>query len=324
MKRICSLIIMSVIILSFSLNMASAQTGQIPCRFHGTVTIDSASAPVGTTVVASIAGDTFDTETPSAYGASTYSIEIEPPDGATYDEGEGIVFYVGSDRALQTASWETGGNKVLNLTVSSTATPTPTPTETSSSTPTPTPTSTPIPTPEPGVIDIEINESGETSEDIIVTYEDKPASLSIPGGNAPKDSAGEALTQVIMKPNDTPPLPQDDQEIVGQAYALSPTGATFDPPITLTIEYNPNLLPERVSEDSLVIAFYDIGTGDWTELESTVNSTEQEVTAEVSHFTSFAIIGTVESAPLSIWVIVGPILVLAVVIGMSLVLLRFY
>ena len=116
MRFIIVCILISIIaVIPFS--EISAQSSQVPCRFHGTVSVnDGWPVPNGTSITAIIAGDIYTTETPSVYGPYTYMIDIIPPEDTTYSEGETIDFYIGSYAAQQTGTWETGGNKILDIT----------------------------------------------------------------------------------------------------------------------------------------------------------------------------------------------------------------
>jgi len=128
--------------------MASAQ--QLPCRFHGTVRLDGAPVRDGTVITAIIKGDTYTTTTAkTVYGNSTYALKIRPPTGTVYNEGMQISFKIGNYDAVETATWEGGGNMELNLTAS--AAPTPSPTPTPPLAPTPTPTVAPPTTPTPAI-----------------------------------------------------------------------------------------------------------------------------------------------------------------------------
>ncbi len=69
----------------------------------------------GTVITAVIAGHTHTTETPSAYGDSTYVLKIVPPVAVTYGAGTPITFMINEQVAHQTGTWETGGNIELNL-----------------------------------------------------------------------------------------------------------------------------------------------------------------------------------------------------------------
>jgi hypothetical protein len=68
-------------------------------------------------------------------------------------------------------------------------------------------------------------------------------------------------------------------------YDFGPDGATFELPITLTITYDPTLIPEGVAEENLVIAMWH--AGEWVNLASTVDLVANTITAQVSHFTAF-------------------------------------
>ncbi len=66
-------------------------------------------------ITATIDGDTYTATTPSAYGASTFSLNIAQPEGKSYD-GKTVTFKIGSDTAGQTATWTMGDNVAVNLT----------------------------------------------------------------------------------------------------------------------------------------------------------------------------------------------------------------
>jgi hypothetical protein len=73
-------------------------------------------------------------------------------------------------------------------------------------------------------------------------------------------------------------------------------GRFSGPPITFTWTYDPAALPAGVAEEDLDIAYYDTATGTWLALHGTVDTTTHTITALVSHFTTFATIGTIKPA----------------------------
>ena len=75
-------------------------------------------------------------------------------------------------------------------------------------------------------------------------------------------------------------------------YDFGPDGATLEPPITLTITYNPALIPEGVAEENLVIAMWDEDAGEWVELPGpfTIDTENNTISAPVSHFTAFTVL----------------------------------
>jgi len=79
---------------------------------------------------------------------------------------------------------------------------------------------------------------------------------------------------------------------------FGPDDATFDPPITITMEYDPEELPEGVSPEDLVLAYYDDDLGEWVELtDITVDPSNNTVSGLTSHFTQFAVLAQVEVEP---------------------------
>ncbi|MBI2830514.1 MAG: hypothetical protein HYX81_05075 [Chloroflexi bacterium] len=79
------------------------------------------------------------------------------------------------------------------------------------------------------------------------------------------------------------------QSVVLLAYDFGPDGATFTPAITLTMSYDPAKLPGEVQENSLAIAYWD--GSKWVKLKSKVDTAAKTVSASVSHFTQFGLIG---------------------------------
>lgn len=149
------------------------------------------------------------------------------------------------------------------------------------------------------------------------------------------DSTGDPLEEITIQPPAVePPVPPEKNVLA--MLDLGPEGATFDPPTTITMEYDPSALPEGVAPDNLVIAYYDDATGEWVELtDIVVDPVNHTVSGKVSHFTEFAILApaveveptpTVEPEPttpvieeeddddgLNPWFIIGPITALLVI-----------
>ncbi len=78
------------------------------------------------------------------------------------------------------------------------------------------------------------------------------------------------------------------------AYKFSPSGSTFKPAMTLTVKYDPASLPAGVKEAGLFIAYWD--GSKWSALSSTVDTQAKSMTAQVSHFSTFAVLGMVGGA----------------------------
>jgi hypothetical protein len=84
------------------------------------VRLNGVVVPDGTVIRAIVEGYVYTTTTPTtAYGTSTYAIIIPKPVGMSYD-GKSVTFLIGDYLAAESSTWEDGGNKLLNLTASST------------------------------------------------------------------------------------------------------------------------------------------------------------------------------------------------------------
>jgi hypothetical protein len=85
------------------------------------------------------------------------------------------------------------------------------------------------------------------------------------------------------------PSPPEAAYIVSLIYDFQPSGATFDPPSTVTCSYDPGHLPDDVNEKDLVVASYDSSINKWVTLDSVVDTEANLITAKVSHFSPVAV-----------------------------------
>lgn len=141
-----------------------------------------------------------------------------------------------------------------------------------------------------------ISYTGEVLRTIGGTSSDGNLDITIPKGTIAREEDGTRLKSLSIDAYENPPAPPADAHIIGLAYDFEPRGATFDPPMTITWEYNPDTLG-NVTEESLVLAYYYEPTGEWVELESVVDPVNHTITARVPHFTVFAVIGKVPTPP---------------------------
>jgi hypothetical protein len=116
--------------------------------------------------------------------------------------------------------------------------------------------------------------------------EDEVLSIMVPEETTALDGDGEPLTFIQLDVADIPTPEQTG--IIGLPYQLEPSGATFDPPITITWRYDPTELPPGVAEEDLVITYLSDG-GEWIEIPSDVDYEKDMLTAEISHLTIFAL-----------------------------------
>ena len=129
-----------------------------------------------------------------------------------------------------------------------------------------------------------LRETTFTAEDGIVT-------LTIPQGTVGLGGDGKPLEEsTIEKLNASAVNTVPDGakfSFVGYAYECSPSGATFAPPIQLIFTFSEEEW-EALGGD-LSVRFYDDEAGEWVEIPVTVDEDARTVTAEVSHFSVFAL-----------------------------------
>jgi len=133
-----------------------------------------------------------------------------------------------------------------------------------------------------------LNSSGITMESAQLTTMDGNIILNIPSGTTLLDTQGQRLTMLSAAATLNLPSPPAGCVVIS-SIEFGPRGATFNPALNVSFKYDPASLPAGVSGSSLYIAWWD-GTA-WQQLVSTVDSQNKVVTAGVSHFTSFALIG---------------------------------
>jgi len=75
------------------------------------------------------------------------------------------------------------------------------------------------------------------------------------------------------------------------ALELGPTGATFNPPVIVNMQYDPSNLPAGAGEGDLIIVFCDTTTSTWVPLQNIVIDTvHHTISCTTSHFTQFAVL----------------------------------
>jgi len=113
--------------------------------------------------------------------------------------------------------------------------------------------------------------------------------LSIPKGTKNLTVDGETLEQITVTEMSDTPTPPTDSNCIGVTYDFGPDGATFEPPITLSISYDDSEIPENIDEENLVIATWDNASNTWIYLTSMVDPANNIVTSQISHFSAYTI-----------------------------------
>lgn len=73
------------------------------------------------------------------------------------------------------------------------------------------------------------------------------------------------------------------------AFEFGPHGMTFEKPVKISLPYDPANLPEGADENSLKVAYWNDGTGEWELLASAVSRGDRLVSAEVGHFSVYQV-----------------------------------
>jgi len=131
---------------------------------------------------------------------------------------------------------------------------------------------------------------GKFTMSVYTESEDGNIELDIEWGTIGLTEKGRQLVYIEIHEMEDPPDPPAESEVIGSVYYPEPNGAAFDPPITLTFHYDPDELPEGVSEGNLTLAVWDEDSSTWLMLETTVDPETNTLTSKVSHFTPFAIL----------------------------------
>ena len=297
MKKITIFIALAVLLTMCAIPVYAADIPPLPHAFYGDLTINNASAPIGTEVEArgeevrnGIQGNPIETGEAGKYGSadplgSKLIVQGNIADGAT------ITFYVNGVSTGQTAEWHSGEVTKRDLSVTIAAPPAPAPEAVG-------PPTYYLLTNLFGIeASFRIELDGEILKKIEATSQDSMLTITITKGTISLDKDGKRLKRLEAAVDVSPPDPPEDAYIIGLAYGFTPDGATFEPPITLAWSYDPDALPECVAEEDLVIAQYDEDAKEWVDVDSVLDTENNTVTASVEHFTTFAIIGTVTPPP---------------------------
>ncbi len=146
-----------------------------------------------------------------------------------------------------------------------------------------------------------IDTEGVFGQDTIAESFDGQAQLMITAGTTFLSESGTLLYGITMLAQNSPPPPPTGSAFVSTVYAFGPDGGIFNPPATLVVNYDPNLLPEGASAESLSLAWFDAANNSWVLLDSIVDLVAHTVTSDqVIHFTDFAILVDTTPAAFSV------------------------
>jgi hypothetical protein len=142
----------------------------------------------------------------------------------------------------------------------------------------------------PGVGSIDLSNitsnDGTTNQSTFCSSFDTHASVTIDTGTRCLSSAGTPLTGLTITYMVSPPNPPSDANTLGAAYFFDPSGATFSPAATISLDYSLPL-PSGAVESNLYIAWFNTATASWVKLDTIVDQVNKKLTAETTHFSAF-------------------------------------
>jgi len=310
---------------STSPGIYKARCTNLPLTNGGTSTSISAvgtSGTTGTVSVTTATGSNWVYADPagsrSGYGYG-YGIGWETHDlgsGYGYGYGYGGAYTGGSTTITYTVNWTppsdwpTGATYEIKVFVAGSGTVSFTNDTTSSFTllaaaapaPAPSIAGEPRPSPTRQSVSQVVNKDGVFTSSFTMRSADGKAIVSIPKGTIGLTAKGEPLSFISITAV-SPPSPPPGSNTIGLDYDFEPSGATFTPPIFLSLEYNPKWLPAGATPENLTIAYYDEDAGEWVFLDASdikVYPSTNTITCSVSHFTIFSVLVRVSPASFEI------------------------
>jgi hypothetical protein len=152
--------------------------------------------------------------------------------------------------------------------------------------------------PETGSSSLLIGSDGKLLRPYTIRSPSGIAELYLPLGTYAVDADGNPLSEVSiddLDPADLPAVPAGAAyTFAGHAVVCSPSGARFDPAISLIFTFNADQWSEimqaaEYDASSLVVKWYDEEAGEWETVPTVVDPATRTVTASVEHFTVFGL-----------------------------------
>jgi len=295
--RITLFALIAGLLLGVSPGLAAAVDSTVPSgpphAFYGNVKINGNPAPTGTKVEAKGTGvktsiyNPISTSVAGQYGTPGETGDKLLVQGGTIVDGTILTFYVNDVSTGNTTAWYSGEKTKLDLAVTITQ-----PVITGGGGPS----GGGLPTLTTNLFGSQgthpISATGMVLYTIVVTSSDGKLKVTIPRYTIARDKFGNPLSSFTVDVDPNPPCPvPEDKRIIGLAYKFGPEGATFAPPIEIVFTYNPGDLDVGALEEELVLALCDVATGVWVPVTSVVDTENNTITVQISHFTTFAIIG---------------------------------
>lgn len=148
-----------------------------------------------------------------------------------------------------------------------------------------------------------LDSQGRLLQDVTANSPDLKAYLTLPKGTVPKSKAGGTFSSILIRllsDAETRPVSPEFSIPATGYYVLGPSGATFDPPITLTFKYDPSLLPEGAGENSLSIVRWDELNEQWIALKTHTDPDKYLAWAEIDHFSIYTLMARTRPAAFNV------------------------
>ena len=134
-----------------------------------------------------------------------------------------------------------------------------------------------------------VDSHGKLKTNVNLSSADGKISLSLNKGTMLMDEDKKPLQIIHVAIDPSPPPPPEDAYIAGAVYEFRPEGANFNPQIKLTLSYDPEELPEGVSEENVYIAYYQ--DNGWKKLlYKNIDTESHKVTTQIDRFAKYAVL----------------------------------
>ncbi len=158
-----------------------------------------------------------------------------------------------------------------------------------------------------------IGADGMVKKDIQWISPDGKVRLQINAHTAALDDNGKPITSIEISQESSPEPAPGDWAAISSAFVFQVNDppsmhATFNPPISLSFQYDPSLMPPGVNDNAPQLAFLDTSATppSWQKLNTVVDPIAHMVSAKISHFSTFGAFANPRSGlPFNPWVLGG-------------------
>jgi hypothetical protein len=142
----------------------------------------------------------------------------------------------------------------------------------------------------PGITNITIytNHDGVFNLTGYAASENGLATLVIDKGVKALHNDGTPMRMISITSMEKIPEPPVGFTMIGSPYNFGPDGATFSPSITLTLTYDPTKLPTNLDTHKMFLAWWNVSSNKWIELQTVVDTNVHTISAQIDRFSSFA------------------------------------